>query len=184
MRIISGIYRGRNLKTLPTLDTRPTKDMVKGAIFSIIQFEIVNARVLDLFAGSGSIGIEALSRGAKSVVFNDKNRAAYNLINYNLESLKIKEDNYQLLNLDYKLVLAQMQNEKMKFDFIYLDPPYKLKIIDELIIQILKLELLSKSGVIMAEVEKRDPETNHLNLKLKVHQYGNTKLLVYRFTPV
>jgi 16S rRNA (guanine966-N2)-methyltransferase len=184
MRIIAGIYRGRNLKSLPTLDTRPTKDMVKGAIFSIIQFEIVNASVLDLFAGSGSIGIEALSRGAKLAVFNDKSRAAYNLIKDNLESLNVKQDAYQLINLDYNLALAHIHNEKKKFDFIYLDPPYKLKIIDDLITQIMNLQLLSKSGVIMAEVDKRDPETNYPGLKLKVHQYGNTKLLVYRVNPV
>lgn len=180
MRIIAGVHRGRNLKTLPSLDTRPTKDMVKGAIFSIIQFEIAGAKVLDLFAGSGSIGIEALSRSANSVIFNDSNRAAVKLIKENLESLKQPTQSFKILNLDYQTALEQLASDKLSFDFIYIDPPYKLKVVDQIIEQLLSLKLLNNKGVIMAEVDRKDEEVEHPNFKLKVHHYGNTKLLVYR----
>ena len=184
MRIIAGLYKGRNLKTLPSLDTRPTKDMVKGAIFSMIQFEITNSSVLDLFAGSGSIGIEAISRGAKFVAFNDSNRQAIKVVKENLEQLKIETESYLTLNLDYLLALQQLANDNHKFDFVYIDPPYKMKIIGSLIKKLLSLNLLNNKAVIMAEVDRKDKEFIHPQFNLKVKNYGNTKLLVYRLNPV
>ena len=103
MRVITGNARGKKLKTLESLEIRPTSDMVKEAIFSIIQFDLPEASVLDLFAGSGQLGIEALSRGAKHCVFVDKNRAAYNVVNENIENCGFKKNSRVLLmdSLDY-----------------------------------------------------------------------------------
>jgi 16S rRNA (guanine966-N2)-methyltransferase len=180
MRIIAGKYKGRNVASLDSLETRPTKDMVKGAIFSIIQFGIEGSYFLDLFAGSGSVGIEAISRGAKLTVFNDVSRPAFKLIKDNLEAFKVETNDYQLLNYDYKIALEQLKYMNIKFDYVYIDPPYKEKIIDSVIKKLLEYQLLSSKAVVMAEVDKRDVELEHSEFNLKVHQYGNTKLLVYR----
>jgi 16S rRNA (guanine966-N2)-methyltransferase len=180
MRIIAGKYKGRNVASLDSLETRPTKDMVKGAIFSIIQFGIEGSYFLDLFAGTGSVGIEAISRGAKLTVFNDIARPAFKLIKDNLDSFKVATNEYQLLNYDYKVALEQLKNMNIKFNYVYIDPPYKEKIIDSVIEKLLEYQLLSANAIVMAEVDKRDIELQHNEFNLKVHKYGNTKLLVYR----
>ena len=180
MRVIAGKYKGRNVASLDSLDTRPTKDMVKGAIFSIIQFGVEGSNFLDLFAGSGSIGIEALSRGAKLVLFNDSARDAFKLIKENLESFKVESSEYNLLNYDYKIALEQIKFMNVKFNYVYIDPPYKDKIFDEVIEKLIEYQLLSAKAIVMAEVDKRDEVKEISGFNLKVHQYGNTKLLVYK----
>jgi 16S rRNA (guanine(966)-N(2))-methyltransferase RsmD len=180
MRVIAGKYKGRNVASLDSLDTRPTKDMVKGAIFSIVQFGIEGSNFLDLFAGSGSIGIEALSRGAKLVIFNDSARNAFKLIKDNLDAFEIASSEYHLLNYDYKVALDQIKFMNIKFDYVYIDPPYKDKIFDEVIEKIIEYKLLSSKAIVMAEVDKRDEVKEISGFNLKIHKYGNTKLLVYK----
>lgn len=127
MRVITGNARGKKLKTLESLEIRPTSDMVKEAIFSIIQFDLPEASVLDLFAGSGQLGIEALSRGAKHCVFVDKNRAAYNVVNENIENCGFKKNSRVLLmdSLDY------LKTAKKGLDIALLDPPYRMGLIEK-----------------------------------------------------
>ena len=143
MRVITGTAKGRRLKTLPGLDVRPTIEGVKEAIFSIVQFEIEDAVVLDLFSGSGQLGIEALSRGAKKVVFVDN--AA--------ESVKIIKDNLKHTGLEANAVVCNMANNaflrstKEKFDIAILDPPYNHKLIHKSMPQL--VEKMSESGIII-----------------------------------
>jgi 16S rRNA (guanine(966)-N(2))-methyltransferase RsmD len=154
--------------------------MVKGAIFSIVQFGIEGSNFLDLFAGSGSIGIEALSRGAKLVIFNDLARNAFKLIKDNLDAFKVASSDYHLLNYDYKIALDQIKFMNIKFDYVYIDPPYKDKIFDDVIEKLIEYQLLSAKAIVMAEVDKRDDVKEISGFNLKIHKYGNTKLLVYK----
>ena len=119
MRIVSGKYRGKILKEFDFITTKPTTDRVKESIFNLIQFDVANACVLDLFAGTGALGIEAISRGAKHVIFVDNNSQAIKLINENLKGI---EGEYYVDQADYKTFLNKIQ---IKFDIVLLDPPYK-----------------------------------------------------------
>ena len=120
MRVITGTARGRVLRTLEGEDVRPTTDRVKEAVFSIIQFEIEGRRVLDLFAGSGQLGIEALSRGAASATFVDMSKDSLSTVKYNLEHTKLG-DNAKVVQTD---ALSFLKLTKDKFDIVFLDPPY------------------------------------------------------------
>ena len=126
MRVISGTAKGVSLKTPDGLSTRPTADRVKEALFSIIQFEIPGAKVLDLFGGSGQLGIEALSRGCKSAVFVDHSPVACKLIEENLKRTKLQEQG-RVVRSDY---LSYLKNCKEKYDIIVLDPPYAEKFLE------------------------------------------------------
>ena len=127
MRVITGSARGRRLITLEGEDIRPTTDKVKEAVFSSIQFEIEGRSVLDLFAGSGSLGIEALSRGAKKAVFCDLSRQAVGVINKNLENTRI--DSFStVINTDG---ISYLRTTREKFDIIFMDPPYRKQLIDK-----------------------------------------------------
>ena len=119
MRVITGIARGKRLVTPDTYDVRPTSDKVKEALFSALQFDIEGRRVLDLFAGSGQLGIEALSRGAKSCVFVDNSRASINLVKKNLEITGL-EDNAKVIQSDFSSFAAMSRDT---FDLVFLDPP-------------------------------------------------------------
>lgn len=120
MRVITGTARGRVLRTLEGEDVRPTTDRVKEAVFSIIQFEIEGRRVLDLFAGSGQLGIEALSRGAASATFVDMSKDSLSAVKYNLEHTKLG-DNAKVVQTD---ALSFLKLTKDRFDIVFLDPPY------------------------------------------------------------
>ena len=176
MRIIAGKYKRTKLDTLAGEDiTRPTKDMVKEALFSTIHIYSDTA-FLDLFAGSGSIGIEALSRGSNNVVFNDVNKDACRIIRSNLN--KIKQD-CKVYNLDYQDCL---NNLKQQFDYIYIDPPYDLNRYDNIFDLIIKNDLLSKDGIVIVEARKENELLDrYIDLSLyKEKRYGITKLLYYK----
>ena len=177
MRIIAGKYKRTPIKTLEGEDiTRPTRDMVKEALFSSIQI-YSDTRFLDLFSGSGSIGLEALSRGAEDVVFNDINKNAVKIINTNLE--KVNEDR-MVLNLDYQECCKRLSGQT--FDYIYCDPPYAFMGYDELFFYINKFNLLNKKGIMILEVKKdTDLKDEYLGIRLfKEKRYGISKLLYYR----
>lgn len=152
MRVISGTARGKKLSSLEGLETRPTLDRVKEALFNIIQFDIKEANVLDLFSGSGAIAIEALSRGASSAILCDRSPNAIRIINKNLEDTRLK-DKAEVINKDYLQALSKLKNESEKFDIIFLDPPYKSDYIEKSIENILKYDLLAKDGIIIAETD-------------------------------
>lgn len=141
MRIISGTARGTKLNTLEGLKTRPTLDRIKESLFSIIQLKLPDSNILDLFAGSGALGIEALSRGANKVVFCDSNYDAIKIVNQNLEKTRFL-NNAKVLNTDYSKALEKLSDEK--FDIVFLDPPYKTNFVESAIGKIIRLDLLSE----------------------------------------
>ena len=153
MRIIAGTHRGRLLVTPKGNHTRPTRGRVRESIFNIIRNEIKGAAVLDLFAGSGAMGLEALSRGAMSAVFVDNAKPAWDAMDQNIRALKMT-DRSRLLYLDYADALRRLQSEKRRFDIIFLDPPYDMTDRDALFFQIQKSGVLERDALIVFERAK------------------------------
>ena len=178
MRVITGKARGVQLKTPEGLQTRPTTDRVKEALFSIIQFEIPCARVLDLFGGTGQLGIEALSRGAKSAVFVDESEKACALIKENLHRAKMLED-AKVVRSDY---MQYLQNCREQFDIIFLDPPYAEVFLENALKKLTEIDILQSGGIIVAErpVEKELPWEFEGFTRSKDYKYGKTFLTLYR----
>lgn len=152
MRVISGTARGKKLISQKGLETRPTLDRVKESLFNILQFDIKNTSILDLFSGSGALAIEALSRGANNAVLCDSSKNAINIINKNLENTRVKQRS-KVINKDYIEVLNDLKDESEKFDLIFLDPPYKSDYILKSIKKILEYNLLAENGTIVAETD-------------------------------
>ena len=178
MRVISGTARGTNLYSLEGNDTRPTLDRVKESMFSIIQTWIPEAKVLDLFAGSGALGIEALSRGAASAVFCEKSYKASEILRKNIEKTHLEEKS-RIITKDYIKALEQIKNQK--FDIIFLDPPYKFDFVGKAVNKIVELEMLEEDGIIVIETdeEKRDLEQlEKININIcDLRVYGRVKLI-------
>ena len=151
MKIISGKYKGRNIEGFSIDGTRPTMDRVKESLFAIIQDYLDESIVLDLFSGSGNLGIEALSEGAKEITLVDSNYKAIKIIEKNLNNIGI---NSNVLNMDYKKALELLKNKK--FDIIFLDPPYKTNYIEEAIKLITKYNILNDKGIIVCESDSID----------------------------
>ncbi len=175
MRVITGIARGMRLNTLEGDDiTRPTGEKVKEALFSMIQFEIEGSRVIDLFAGSGQLGIEALSRGAESCVFCDKNMDAFKLIKENLQHTKLFKQ-AKVVCCDYNDALRSGM-----YDIAFVDPPYSKGILDDVLPKL--APRMSDSGVIICECAERDeiPETAGNFTLTQRRRYGKTSLAIYR----
>lgn len=176
MRVITGFARGRKLETLEGLDTRPTGEKVKEAEFSSIQFEIEGRTVLDLFAGSGQLGIEALSRGAKSATFVDSNPEAIKIIKSNLDKTGLSK-NASAAAGDYMQFLTYT---KAVFDVVFIDPPYSKELAEKAVP--LVIPHMSKGGVIVVETAKQDPmpeEVDDWYVKRKT-DYGKTTVRYYR----
>jgi 16S rRNA (guanine(966)-N(2))-methyltransferase RsmD len=152
LRVISGTARGLRLKSLEGSDTRPTLDNVKEAIFSMLFTNCRDATVLDLFAGSGAMGIEALSRGAKEAVFADLNPKACAVVRENLEKARMA-DRARVVNTDAKKYLETAGKNGMKFDLIFLDPPYALGLLDDALKLISEYNLLSEGGLVVCEFD-------------------------------
>ncbi len=176
MRVISGSARGRKLKTLEGMDTRPTTDRVKEGFFNIVQFDVPASRFLDLFSGSGQIGIEALSRGADYVWFNDQSKNARQIISENLNHVGFLK-NAKVTSLDYKALLS---NCKETFDIAYLDPPYNMGILNEALP--LTAKLMSDRGIIVCEHLLSDtlPEKIEDFVLKKRYKYGKIHLSLYK----
>ena len=178
MRVITGTARGNRLKTPDGLQTRPTADRVKEAVFSAIQFEIQNSRFLDLFAGSGQMGIEALSRGASSAVFVDGRREACKLVEENLKITGFSSK-AKVVQSDY---LAYLDRCGETFDFIFLDPPYAEVFLENALKRISEIDILSDCGIIICE----RPVEKQLALEItgfersKDYRYGKTCVTIYR----
>ena len=178
MRVISGKARGVNLKTPEGLQTRPTADRVKEAVFSIIQFDLPGAKVLDLFGGTGQLGIEALSRGADSAVFVDAGDAACKLIKENLKRTKL-ENQGCVIRADY---LQYLSTAREKFDIILLDPPYAEVFLENSLNRISEIDILQTNGIIVTErpVEKTlDWEFSGFS-RSRDYRYGKTLITVFR----
>ena len=178
MRVITGKARGVVLKTPDGMATRPTADRVKEAMFNIIQFEIPAARVLDLFGGTGQLGIEALSRGAKSAVFVDAGEPACRLIRENLKRTKL-DGQGRVIRSDY---LDYLSRTKEQFDIILLDPPYAEVFLESAIKKITEIDILRTGGIIVAErpLGKELPWEFPGYERSKDYKYGKTLLTIYR----
>ena len=178
MRVISGTARGRRLKELPGLDTRPTTDKVKESIFNIIQFDIEGRNVLDLFGGSGQLTVEALSRGADRATVVEKNPAAVRIIRENVETCGFA-DRVRLLPSDAKVFLAGCRE---KFDLIFLDPPYAGPLLEQSLQTIADIDIVSENGIIVCEsaLDKELPELPAPYEKGREYRYGKIKVTLYR----
>lgn len=175
MRVITGTARGRKLVTLEGDSVRPTTDMVKEAMFSIIQFELEGRRVIDLFAGSGQFGIEALSRGAASAVFVDSSRASIEVVEKNLEATGFRHLSKTML-ADSLLYLDRTTE---RYDIAFLDPPYKAGLMNDALESL--LPHMTDGGVVICETASNEvlPEAFD-GFSSKRYKYGKIALTVYR----
>ncbi|MBQ9071782.1 MAG: 16S rRNA (guanine(966)-N(2))-methyltransferase RsmD [Bacilli bacterium] len=176
MRVISGKYKGKNLIGFDIDGTRPTMDRVKESLFGIIQNKIKGSVVLDLFAGSGSLGIEALSNGSIEAYFVDNNIELINIIKKNTKDMNEK---IHIMKSDYKNALELLKNSNIKFDIIFLDPPYKLNLITDCLEKIVKYDLLNEDGIIVCEYEDEEIKNEKLTL-IKDKKYGSKKIKIYQ----
>ena len=178
MRVIAGKAKGMQLHTPDGMLTRPTTDRVKEALFSILQFDLPGARVLDLFGGTGQLGIEALSRGAASAVFVDSRREACQLIRANLEKTHLASD-ARIVQSDY---LEYLNRCREKFNLILLDPPYAEVFLENSIKRITEIDILQQGGIIAAErpLGKELPWEFQGFTRSKDYRYGKILLTLYR----
>ena len=181
MRVITGIARGKKLKTLEGQDVRPTTDKIKESVFNIIQFDVEGRIFLDLFAGCGQMGIEALSRGAKSAVFVDNRRESINVIKANLSNTGLN-DKAKVYNTDSLAFIAREQAEK--FDLAFLDPPYGTGILQKAL-PLTALQM-KKSGIIICErpINEEIPEKIHGFVLDRNYRYGKIIVSTYRYEDV
>ena len=177
MRVITGTARGRRLLTLEGEDVRPTTDRVKEAVFSIIQFETEGRAFLDLFAGSGQMGIEALSRGAKEAVFVDSAKKSVGIIRENLASTNLAQ-NAKVCQLDWQSFLSM---NTAKFDIAFLDPPYGSDLLDQALEMIAAFDICRAHGIIVAEsaADKVLPTLAPPYRLYREYRYGQIKLTVF-----
>lgn len=175
MRVISGKLKGRVIKGFDIDGTRPTMDRVKESIFSTIQDYVNDSVVLDLFAGSGNLGIESISNGAKKCYFVDHNKIAINTINDNIKSFNI--DNAVVIKDDFKNALNSLKNTK--FDLIFLDPPYKDDYIDYVVDFVTKNNMLNEDGLIICEYENEINKDIDLDV-YKEKKYGSKKVVIFK----
>ena len=178
MRVIAGIAKGISLATPDGMQTRPTADRVKEALFSIIHFELPGAKVLDLFGGTGQLGIEALSRGASSAVFVDARDDACKLIRENLRKTKLSEVG-TIVRSDY---LDYLKRCKEKFNIVILDPPYAEVFLENALKMITEIDILHSGGIIVAERPLgKDLPWEFLGFtRSRDYKYGRTLITLYR----
>ena len=178
MRVITGTARGIPLKTPDGMQTRPTADRVKEALFSIINFDVPGAKVLDLFGGTGQLGIEALSRGAESAVFVDSREDSCKLIRENLKRTKL-EKNAKVIRADYMDYLKRCREQ---YNIIFLDPPYAEVFLENAIKRITEIDILQTDGIIVAErpLGKELPWEFEGYTRSKDYKYGKVLLTIYR----
>lgn len=177
MRVITGSARGAKLKTLDGLSTRPTSDRVKEAIFNILQFDLEGRRVLDLFAGSGQLAIEALSRGADYAVLVDQSAEAVKIIKDNLKKVRF-DQSASVFQSDY---LRYLSTTRERFDIILLDPPYAENFLENALRKISEIDILTEGGIIVCERprEKVLPATVGDLICSKDYLYGKTAVNLY-----
>lgn len=181
MRIISGKAKGRKLLSPIGMETRPTLDRVKQSMFNIIQLKLVGARTLDVFAGTGSLGLESASRGASECVLIDRSNVTYPLLKKNIESLEFT-DICKSYNMDSYEALKMLGREKKCFDIIFVDPPYMKDMIPPAIDIILEQNLLDNDGVIVTKIDTKEIlyEGNESIVLYDHRKYGNTTVCFYR----
>lgn len=189
MRVVAGKFKGRRLKTVKGSEVRPTADRVKESLFRIFGEQVIGADFLDLCAGTGNVGLEALSQGARSTTFVDSNHHCIRVIASNLEmcGLDRRHPHVQLIRLDARKALVRLGKREAKFDLIYFDPPYASEIYEPCLRQIAETNLLSLTGVLVVEhrkVQEADWAKSLMSDELilsRQEQYGDTMLSFYRW---
>lgn len=181
MRIITGIARGCRLETLPGRDTRPTTDRVKEAVFSAIQFELGGRQVLDLFAGSGQMGLEALSRGACRCVFVDYSTKAVRVIQSNIKSIKDSFPDFNDAKVVNRDVISYLKNAEECFDIAFIDPPYASNLLYSALCKVERI--MNRGGVIVCESDADSllPENVGRFALNKVYNFGRVRIRIYRY---
>ena len=178
MRIIAGEARGRQIEAPSGLHTRPTLDRVRENLFNMIQYEVSGSCVLDLFAGSGALSLEALRRGASYAVLNDIDRNAYSVQKRNIAALKY-EDRTKQLHSDWRTALLQLQKDNRYFDLVFLDPPYSMLDLTEVFSGL--LPLINNDTMIIVEHEsKKEPVVNEKCHVVKNRSWGFCAVTIYQ----
>ncbi|MBW2621586.1 MAG: 16S rRNA (guanine(966)-N(2))-methyltransferase RsmD [Deltaproteobacteria bacterium] len=185
MRIIAGKHRGRKLFVPKGLHTRPTTDMLREAVFNILGSTMVDRRVLDLFAGTGALGLEAMSRGAREAVFVDKRNTCLVTINRNIQTLGLTGQ-CRVLKIDLARSLGRLKNEIDPFDLIFMDPPYAVDLVEKTLTRLFDSRLAGAGAVAVAE------HSSKLNLTgsvenwrlLETRKYGHSALSFFAFTDI
>ncbi len=180
MRVITGTAKGHKLKAVKGMDTRPTSDKLKGSIFNIIADRIEGSYVLDVFAGTGGLGIEALSRGAAGAVFMDKSAGCCSVIKENLAHTKLS-DKAEVYVTDYAAGIEKLYKNGRKFDLIILDPPYNKNFIQEALKIMINNDIMNENSVIVAEHSTSDklPERIGRLEAVDTRKYGDTSLTLF-----
>lgn len=179
MRVISGKVRGLKLDAPKNDDVRPTTDRVKESLFNIINPYVLEAKVLDLFAGTGSLGIECLSRGASECVFVDVSKESLNIVRSNIKKARVENES-KILNLDFKDAIKRLSGQK--FDIIFMDPPYYKDMFINALQGVDNANLLSENGIIMIEHDSKDSFSQNIGnlVPFKSKKYGKTTLTFYK----
>jgi 16S rRNA (guanine966-N2)-methyltransferase len=178
MRVVSGKYKRANLNGFDINGTRPTMDRIKESMFALIQGSIKDSVCLDLFAGSGALGIEAISNGARACYFVDNNNIAIKTLQDNLTKLRVNEE-YHIVSKDYKQALQHFKDNNIKFDLILLDPPYNNTFIKQSIDLITNYDLLNDGGYIVCEYEQENFENEFLEC-IKEKKYGSKNIKILK----
>ena len=181
LRVISGKARGLKLNTPKNEDVRPTTDRVKESLFNIINFNIMDSNVLDLFAGTGSLGIECLSRGASKCVFVDNSKESMAIVKSNIKKARVENESITM-NIDFKGAILNLGNKGEKFDIIFMDPPYYKNMFEDALSMVDQNNLLQEDGIIVVEHDTNDkfPESIGRLYKSRDKKYGKTTLTFYK----
>ena len=180
MKVISGTLKGRTIEGYDIEGTRPTMDRVKESLFATIQEHIKGSIVLDLFAGSGSLGIEAISNGAKLCYFIDNNNEVIKILNKTITNFNIKDKSRIILS-DWKKFLNESSKNNTKFDLIFIDPPYNYDVYEKILTKVSELNLLTENGLIILEHQNLKLKDEYNSLKLyKQKKYGNKSVNIYK----
>ncbi len=184
MRVIGGVLRGRRLASFRGLAIRPTSDMVREAVFNVLPPDFPRDKmVLDLFAGTGAMGIEALSRGAESALFIDRARGAVSIIWKNIRALGL-EDRAVVVRSDVLSALERLGREGKRFGLVFIDPPYEAGLVEKVLRALAEKGIVERGGIVVAECSKRSEPVKGPEGLLKWNEktYGDTKVLFYRVT--
>lgn len=183
MRIISGTNKGMKLYAPDGMAVRPTGDKIKEAIFNMIGIIEEDSIVLDLFAGSGSVGIEFLARGASQVYFVDLSRKSLSYVKKNLELCKFTDRAKVIMN-DYEKAIVNLSNENVKFDYIFVDPPYALNCSSNIALRVFEHGLLKSDGLLIIESDESEKVIDNIDtnvIKCKEKIYGRTRISIFKY---
>lgn len=181
MRIIAGRNKSRILETLPGLNTRPMLDSKKEAVFNVLGPYFEGGIVLDLFGGSGALSFEALSRGCEFSYIVEQAKDAFGVISRNVEKLG-ETSKVKLMNIDYRQALSRFKKEGLKFDYLFLDPPFRMKVLDEIIEYLFANQMVNKGGYLICQYLQENfkaEESDKLRI-LKQYNYKNSELTIFQ----